>query len=227
VLERVLEPDYDENRAASNAPDATQYGFPTAFEDGYVYASFFGNLYRYDLRRGEDQRPLLLSARAQFVGGPVHGTVYVGRRDGVWALTPERGGITAQLILLARREDVDEARLRAGDGRRDAVEQRAPLRGDREAFGAAVAGAVLPRDEAARLEPFEHAAERRAVERDERREARRVEVVVVGDRGQRRVLRRRHLRARKLFAEEGDRQLVTSPDLVPGKAGHTLEGHRD
>lgn len=98
VLDRVLEPDYEANRAAS-AQGTAANGDVTAFEDGYVYASFNGNLYRYDLRGREDQRPLLLSTRAPIVGGPLRGTVYVARVSGVWALTPERGGITARLVV--------------------------------------------------------------------------------------------------------------------------------
>jgi outer membrane protein assembly factor BamB len=99
VQDRILEPDYEANRAASTAPGTTANGDVTAFEDGYVYASFIGNVYRYDLRGRDDQRPLLLSARTPVVGGPVRGTVYVARRDGVWALTPERGGITSRLVV--------------------------------------------------------------------------------------------------------------------------------
>jgi hypothetical protein len=99
VDDRVLEPDYEENLAANRARGSAAYNDATAFEDGYVYTSVVGNLYRYDLRGRDDQRPLLLSSRAPFVGGPVRGTVYVARRDGVWALTPDQRSIAARLVV--------------------------------------------------------------------------------------------------------------------------------
>jgi putative pyrroloquinoline-quinone binding quinoprotein len=99
VEDRVLEPDYEANLAANRARGSEAYNDTNAFEDGYVYTSVVGNLYRYDLRGRDDQRPLLLSSRAPFVGGPVRGTVYVARRDGVWALTADQRSIAARLVV--------------------------------------------------------------------------------------------------------------------------------
>ncbi len=108
ILDRFhYEPDYNDNYAlyTSNAfAGAVEYGFPPHLraDSKTVYAAVGKKLYRYRLASAHSQRPLLVAADAKFLGGPSRGTVYVERRDGVWALRPTARAIEARLVAHSR-----------------------------------------------------------------------------------------------------------------------------
>jgi hypothetical protein len=67
-------------------------------ENGWIFALVIDKLYRYRLDGGEAQRPDLIADASPLLGGPYRGVLYVARRDGVWALRPQRDAVSAQLV---------------------------------------------------------------------------------------------------------------------------------
>ena len=80
-------------------------------------------------------------------------------------------------------------------------------------------------DPALRLEPLQHLGERRAIECDQCREARGIDVRHRADRRQRRVLDRRQVEALGLQHEQRDRDLLQPADQVSGLAIEVTQRH--
>jgi outer membrane protein assembly factor BamB len=102
------EPDYDANVALYKTNAFAGQGEYTDFPprlraDGdWLYVALANKLYRYRLAAAERQRPLLVAAKATFLGGPSRGVVFVNRADGVWALTPADRAIHARRVAPSR-----------------------------------------------------------------------------------------------------------------------------
>ncbi len=83
------QPDYEENMKLpySGARCCGLISRSVAIGDAFVYGSVGEHVYRYDLASPDGQRPILVSDSGLFVAGPYENRIYVGRPDGVWAVS--------------------------------------------------------------------------------------------------------------------------------------------
>ncbi len=120
-----------------------------------------------------------------------------------------------QLGAVLRPQRRDDAFLRAEHRGLRALDQRIARAGELQELDPLVLRGGIAGHELARLEPFQHVAERRAVERDQCRQSRRVGPGIFADRRQRRVLHRREIELGALFHEDRYGNLLGTADQVP------------